>query len=118
MEELDKITDFVIKYSSYTKRDELRERIKKHLEFNTCIYAVDKKGDIFAVCLWNVEDFGRVAHIIDFMVREDYRNNGMIKTTLAKGLLKYPTVTHLKWERRNKYPERPMKFFSVDRMLQ
>jgi len=115
MNELDAITDFVIKYSSYTKRDELKERIRKHLEFNTCIYAVDTKGEIFAVCLWNVE--GNTAHVIDFMVREDFRNNGMIKTVLIKGLLKYPYVTHLRWERRTKYPDRPMKDFPVNRLL-
>lgn len=114
-DDLDRITDFIIKYSMYVDREKIKECVRQHLKYNTLIYVTDKKGKIAAVCRWNVE--GTIAHVIDLMIREDYRNNGMIKTILTKGLIKYPYVTYLCWERGDKYPDRPKKYFSVLRML-
>lgn len=116
-DDIDRITDFVIKYSSYTDRDKIKECIKKHIEYNTCIYLTDKDDKIAAVVRWNVEKDGTVAHVLDLIIREDFRNNGMIKTLLLRGLMKYPTVKYLSWERLRKYPYRKPRIYSIWEIL-
>jgi hypothetical protein len=114
---IEEITDFIIKYSSYIHRDKIKEFIQKHIEYNTCMYLTDKNGEIAAVVRWNVIDNGRVAHVLDLIIREDFRNNGMIKTLLIKGLMKFPTVRYLSWERLGKYPKRKPRIYSIWEIL-
>ena len=113
----DKLTEFVIKYSNHTKKGTIREIIRKHLEYNTCIYLTDEKNEIGAVVRWNISKSGIIAHVLDLIVRPDFRRRGLIKTMLIKGLIKYPLVRFLSWERETKYPDRERRVYSVEKIL-
>lgn len=114
---LDKVIDFVVKYSPYTNREEIGRIIKLHLMFHTCLVTVDKEEEITSVCRWNIENKGRTAHILDYYIREDCRNRGFIQEHLRKGLSIFPTVKTIKWERLTKYPTKKQSIYSVRQLL-
>jgi hypothetical protein len=120
MDLADKITDFILKYATYKEKEELRERVQKHLEYKTCKVVLDQDGCICAVCLWNISPDGCEAHIIDMVIREDYRRQDIMRFILREGLKIWP-VKFLRWNR--DYTEdghdrwQEPKVWSVERFL-
>jgi hypothetical protein len=90
--------DFIIRYATYKDKDELRERIQKHLAYKTCKIVLDKTGSICAVCLWNISADQQEAHIIDMVIREDYRKTDLMRKILKEGLEIWP-VKFLRYNR-------------------
>lgn len=113
---LDKVIDFVIEYSPYLDRVEIERIIKLHLIYHTCLITTHEE-EITSVCRWNIEDKGKTAHILDYYIREDFRNRGFIKEHLMKGLSIFPTVKTIKWERLTKYPTKKQSIYSVRQLL-
>lgn len=120
------IADFIIKYSPKDKKgktpyaEKEREKIKeytvKHIFYKTCIIVRDEDG-IAAVCRFNISPSGKIAHILDLIIKPKYRNKNFIKRLLIKGLRIWPQVEFLQWEREMKYPDREQRFYPVARML-
>ena len=117
LNDLDEIVDFVITNSHYTDREKIKEVIRKHFEYRTCLIIYDDNNGLCAVCRWNISFNGRMADIEDLIIREDFRNRNLIKRILLRGLRMYPTVKFLRWERRSKYPDREKKIYSVRELL-
>ena len=115
--EIQKIVRFVIKYSSYFDKDKIKEFITLHLRYKTCIVVYDDKDNIVAVARWNISPSGTSAQILDVMVREDVRGNGILRQLICRGLRMFPTVKYLSWERETKYPDRETKYYSVEQLL-
>lgn len=119
MTETTKILNFVLKYSSYDKKNkkEIREVIKKHLEYGTCMLIKNEKEKIVAVARWNFISPYTV-HILDVIIRSDYhRKKNMLKRMILLGRQKYPQVKWFCYERYAKYPERDMRYYSIDKFL-
>lgn len=114
---IDDIVNFIIENTRYFDKDMIANYIKKHLEYGTCDYLTDNEGNLMYVSRWNVN--GRTAHILDFIVAEKYRNrvNKLFKFSLTRGLLRFPGVRLLSWERETKYPNRKQRLYSVYQML-
>ncbi len=111
------LVEFICHYTAYNDKEKIQECIKKHLEYQTCIYVTDNNNNIAAVCRWNIEENGKVAYILDLIIRKDFRNKEFIKNLLIKGLIKYPTVEFLVYDREEKYPERKKKYLKVSSLL-
>jgi hypothetical protein len=118
-QELEEIADFVIKYSPYleSERTIIKEAVRKHLEYNTIIVVKGNKKEVTAVCRWNILDYGLTAHVMDLIIEPKYRKKGFIKKLLIKGLIKYPTVKYLSYDREWKYPGRERKLYPVEKIL-
>jgi len=124
--DINAIADFVIKYSpqhkagkkAYTEED--RERIVKfitrHIQYKTCVILMSLDG-VAALCRFNISPSGKVATILDLIIKPEYRNKNFIKRLLIKGLRIWPEVKFLQWERRTKYSNREMRYYSVARIL-
>ena len=115
---IDAIADFVIKYGDRKEeeKEKIKEVITQHINFKTCIVVHDLNG-VAGICRWNVSDSGTVAHILDLIIKPEYRNKRYINRLLIKGLKLYPDVKFLEWEREIKYPNREPQCFSVDKIL-
>jgi hypothetical protein len=90
--------EFIYHYATYTSKDELRERIQKHIEYKTCKILFDEARDIYAACLWNISPDGLEAYVIDMCLREDYRNGKTVIEILKEGLKIWP-VKFLRYNR-------------------
>jgi len=122
---IEAIADFVIKYSPEKKgksqyieenREKIIETIKQHILFKTCVVVNDLDG-VVAICRWNISRSGTIAHILDLIIKPEYRNKRYINRLLIKGLRMYPKVKFLEWEREIEHPNRARQFCSVKRLL-
>ena len=108
--------EFLWHYHQKYDKEELRTRVQKHIEYKTCRIILDKDGFVCAVCLWNIEDHGHSAHIIDLAIREDKRKTDMMRKILRNGMQIWP-VEFLVFER-NYDGRRPgKKVWSTERFL-
>jgi len=90
--------------------------IKKHLEYGTFMVIRNKKEEIVAVARWNFPtDY--VVHILDVVVKKDYRKPLILRQMLAVGINKHPQVRTMIYERLGKYPKRKRIVISVDKFL-
>jgi len=94
---LDKLTEFVLEYSTYKDRKALEERIAKHIEYKTYLVAYDNQGDIAGCCLWVID--GDTCRILDCIIKNEYRNNGMMKSMLQRGLAMWPVAKNISFNR-------------------
>ena len=115
--DVNKIADFILKYSPYKNKELIKQYILLHLQYKTCFVVYDDDHKICAVSRWNISEDNKTACILDLMIREDYRNKEMIQRMLLQGLQMYPWIKFLKFERETKYPEREPKVYSVDKIL-
>lgn len=113
---IDDIVDFIIKYSPYKDRDKIREYINLHLLYHTCI-VIYEGDEIIAVARWNISPSGKIAFVLDTIIKEGYRNNGMMKRLIEEGTSVWKSVKYLAWEREWKYPDREQKIYSLKQIL-
>jgi len=92
--------------------DTLRETIQKHLEYNTLVTLYDDKG-LYAVGRFNVVD--KVAVVIDVAVREDRRGKQPLVDIIKEGVMRFPTVKYLKFERVLK--NKPMHLVKISKLI-
>jgi len=90
------VTDFIMKYSTYTNRDDVERWVKLHEKYKTILVVYDE--GIAGICRWNILPSGKDAHILDLIIREDHRGTGLLQRMLLQGLKMYPTVENLKFE--------------------
>ena len=113
---LNKIADFVLKYApQYKDREKIKEYVRLHLLYKTIFIGYDHSGDVSYVCRWNAN--GSIAHVLDFYVREDYRNHKLIQLLLTQALWNNPELKYITFEREKKYPERKQRMYSIARIL-
>jgi GNAT superfamily N-acetyltransferase len=113
--QLNKIVDFIQKYApQYKDRELIKEYITLHLEYKTFFVVYDGE-EVAAVCRWNI-DGGR-ATILDFYVREDWRNKDLIRQLLQKGLWLFPQVMEIGFERGMRDNDKGIRFYKVSKIL-
>lgn len=102
--EMDEIVDFVVSHYVYkaTDRKRIKWMIAQHAEYDTIMAVRDAKGEIVAVCRWNILPTGTDAVILDIVIRPDHRKRSMMHRMLRKGLSMYPGVKYLIFERQDK----------------
>lgn len=83
-------TEFIWHYSTYEKKDELRERVQKHLAYKTCRVVLDKANLVCAVCLWNISPDQVEARVADMVIREDYSKKDLMRRILIDGMKIWP----------------------------
>ena len=110
----DEILEFWKKYGYYDYPQEiLLEAINKHLEFKTIEY-VKLKNQIVALARWNVEE--DTAHILDCVVRPDFKNKRLIKLMLLRGWKQFPYVKKIRYQR-GIFGDERWKEFTIERFL-
>lgn len=82
--------EFLYHYSTYVDKEKLRARIQKHFEFKTCLILYDTHDLVCAICLWNIVDDGKAAHIVDLVFREDKRKHDLMRKILMNGMRIWP----------------------------
>ena len=92
--------------------EKIRDCVYKHLMFGTLVTLYDKKG-LYAVTLFNVD--GKVAIILDTVVRKDKRSPQVLKDMIKEGLLRFPKCKYLKFERALK--NKPMHLVNINKFL-
>jgi hypothetical protein len=110
---------FMLHYSTYKTYETLAVRLQAHKDYKTCRIVVDPYDNtVISVCLWNIMDNGKTAHVLDFIVREDWRNKNLgIK--ILKDVMRIWELEKLIWDKGydDGLQEKPMKVWSVDRFL-
>ena len=96
---LEKLVEFVKTYLPYTDKDLIKKYLEEHNVYHTLYYAIDEQGEIVGVCRWNISEDSKTAHILDLAIRPDFRNQGVGKDFLKRGLSLWKNVTHLVFER-------------------
>ena len=72
---------------------------------------------MIALARWNISPSGKIAFVLDTIIKEGYRNNGMMRKLIEKGTNAFPSVKYLSWERQWKYKDREQKIYSVKQIL-
>jgi predicted enzyme involved in methoxymalonyl-ACP biosynthesis len=106
------IAQFLIDNGRYKQEDieRLRDVIQQHLFLGNLITKYDQQG-IYAVVRFDV--VGNVAYIMDCVVRRDKRFQNILKELVAEGLMRFPQVKRLRFERSAK--NKPMKHINIDK---
>ena len=113
--QFDKIIDFIQKYApQYSDRGKIKEYLALHLQYKTFFVVYDKE-EVAAVCRWNID--GCRAKILDFYIREDWRNKDLIRQLLQKGLWLFPQVMELGFERGMRENDKGIRFYKVSQIL-
>ena len=98
---LDKLTEFSLQ--------NYRTLIKKHLlmhETNkTLIYSLDDQGEVIGMIRFNARPETGVGEIIDFAIRPDWRNKGLLKSFVKKAMETWPMGKYLTFQRELKDPK-------------
>lgn len=113
---IDKLICFVRKYLKYEDEGLLKVYIMKHFEYGTIDYAIDSNGEIVALCRWNVSDDGKIGDILDFAVREDFRNTCVGKDFIKRALKRFNKMETLRFKRGLRGDER-IRNVSIDKIL-
>ena len=113
---IEEIVDFIVKYSPYKDRELIKQYIELHIKYKTCI-VVYEGNEIIAVARWNISPSGTIAFVLDTIIKEGYRNNGMMIKLIEKGTSIWKSVKYLAWERGWKYPDREQKIYSLKQLL-
>jgi len=95
-----------------TDIETLRSVIQKHLEYGTLVTLYDEQG-IYAVGRFNIDD--KVAVILDVAVRKDKRYTHALQTMIKEGLIRFPKVKYLKFERGLK--NKPMHLVKISKFI-
>ncbi|MFA5133096.1 MAG: hypothetical protein WC444_07255 [Candidatus Paceibacterota bacterium] len=111
-----KIADFVMSYTMYRDREKIEEYIRLHACYKTLMLFYDSKDNIISFCRWNIESKD-TANVLDLVIRPQYRNVGLLKIMLEKGIKMYPNTKYITFDRMLKYPQRKSRKYSVDRLL-
>jgi len=90
----------------------LRDIILKHIEYGTIVTLYDENG-LYAVARFNTD--GKVAFVLDTAIRVDKRDGNTLKTLIKEGLLRFPKVKYLKFERALK--NRKMNIIKIKKFL-
>lgn len=90
--------EFVMHYATYKDKEELRERIQKHIEYKTCFILFDETDYVCAVCLWNISSDGKIAEVSDMIIREDTRGTDIMRRMLGNTRKIWP-LEYLKYNR-------------------
>ena len=116
--DITQILKFVIKYGearySNINIEKFIENIIKHYIYKTCFVVYDENNEIEAVARWNIYPSGKVAKILDVIIRPDKRNGALMQKMFCKGLMMFPMVKYIIWER---FPNREIRFSSVEKLL-
>lgn len=114
-EQIDKLVAFYLKYSGRKEEPkEIRNSIEQHLTNASIDYATDESGEVIGVCIWDVPNNGKIAHIYDLHIREDWRNKELGKHFLRRGLKMWKNVTHLEFKRGKRNEKKrliPIEYF-------
>lgn len=119
---IEKISTFILKYSTYTNKEVIEEYIKRHLEYGTAEVLFDDEGEVIAVVRWNIT--GVTAEVCDLIIHPDYRGNDKIMIYfLQRGLKKFPYMKFLMFKRGydnatiEEEDKKPWHRISIDRWL-
>jgi len=119
MGDIDEIIDFIVKYYPFYKNQEseVRYAISLHLKYKTCMVVRDEKG-IVSVVRWNISPDGETAHLLDWIIRPDCRNQGLGRRMLLELLKGFPNVKKIKFEREVIRPNGESTIWSVEEILE
>lgn len=92
--------------------DKLRSAIQQHLLYGTLITLYDEQG-LYAVTRFNVSD--KVAVVLDSVVRKDKRSKQVLVDMIKEGLLRFPNLKYLKFERALK--NKPMHLIKISKFI-
>ena len=118
MTRVTEILNFVLKYSHYSKnlRAEIRKTIELHLSYRTCMIIRDSQERIVAIVRWNFLSPITVL-VLDIVIHPDYKRKNMLRRMLLLGIQRNPQVKWLCFTRGTKYPERKLRYYSVEEFL-
>jgi hypothetical protein len=110
----DDLASFVCQYNENYTDWILADCLRRHESYGTLNFEIDEKG-IKYVVRWNV--LGDCADVLDFYIRPDSRNSGLIKEVLLKALRSWPNLKRMRFKRYTKYPGRDKRDYSIERIL-
>jgi hypothetical protein len=110
--EIERITEFIIKNYFHKDKEKIREVVKQHISYGTLAVEYDK-ADIVAVARWNINN--TTVHILDLIIRKDYQRKGLIKKMLVRGLKVWKQLEYISFGR-SKYNGRE-RMYSLEKFL-
>jgi len=115
--EIDEIVEFIVEYYGYKSTDwkYLQGLIAQHAAYNTLLVIRSDDDRIAALCRWNILPTNQDMMILDIVLRPDWREKGLMKRMLLKGLSMYPEVKYLIFERHDR--GKPFKKVSIKWLL-
>jgi hypothetical protein len=111
-----KIADFIQEHIRLYDRDQLEEFIQTHESYGTLDFAINTSNSIVAVVRFNVSDDGKCAHVLDFCIRKEHRNNGVINDFLERALIRFPKLLEIEFQRGIRGCERSRRL-NIQRIL-
>lgn len=90
--------ELVTEETTYTDVNKFGQEFERHLLFKTGIVLYDEKKEAYAICRWNMVN-QKTAHLLDLIVRADYKNKGVMFQVTRMGLELWPGLKYLVFER-------------------
>lgn len=95
---LEAILDLIMEVTTYTDRDQMRDIIKKHIEYHTCACIMD--GDKCAGFFrWNIMPDNKTAFACDTVIHKDYRDGKVWLMLIEQAMKMYPQIEEVLFER-------------------
>lgn len=92
-----KIVNFIIRHNKYKDRKLIKEYLEQHRKYGTLDYGIDEESNIVAVVRWNIN--GDIADVLDFSIRKDFRNKGLIKDFIKRAMVRFPEIKYISFKR-------------------
>jgi hypothetical protein len=77
---------------------QLFEQVDLHAQYGTLDW-VYKEGEMIAVVRYNIINNGRVADVLDLIIKKGNNSRKVIKYLIAGAWLKFPSLIYLRFER-------------------
>lgn len=112
--ELYKIVQFVVQNSTFSVEDILRV-LPEFIKNNTYVILHDKKGNVVAACVWNVNQTN--ADVQELIISPAFRSKGIVKLIAALGWKKFPFLKSISFVRERKYQDGKPRAYSLSRFI-
>ena len=119
LSKINNITDFIMRYSTYSNKEKLKEFIKQHIFYKTCLDVRNDFDEIIGFARWNILDEGKTMLVLDVIVREDYRYTDLIFKMFQKEMKRYPYVSFIEFEKGydDGLSNKPKKRYEIKKMI-
>ncbi len=115
--QIDRLTDFLIKYHKYEDKEIVKEYVAQHLKYGTIDWATDENDEIVAVVRWNMSEDGTVAYILELSIREDLRGRKIGSDFIVKALVRFPQLEWLEFGRWMKEHKNKRRKLNINKFL-
>ena len=101
-------------YKEYDKLD-LIDTLEKHFAYGTLDW-IYKRNELIAAVRYNILNQGRVADVLDMIIKPGHNSRSIMKYFIARGWARFPSLKYIRFEREFK-DNKGHRMYRIDRFF-